>query len=100
MTKVRIDKPAIITGALIVGIYTMIAAHLTARADGEAIWTADHMVVTALSTAAIYGVLFLIGIYLLRTLEIRSRAGFVVLGMLTALPAFVTGVDWSFQCCD
>ncbi|MGE3747896.1 MAG: hypothetical protein AB7G25_19595 [Sphingomonadaceae bacterium] len=96
MIRVRIDKAAIVAGALIVGIYTMIAGHLAARANGEAIWTSDHMIVTALSTAVIYGMTFFVGIYFLRSRGIRSRAGFVVLGVLSALPAFGIGVGSSF----
>ena len=94
--KIRIDVPAVISGALIVGLYTMIAAHLMARSQNGSIWTSDHMLVVTLSAATIYGVLFFFGIHYLRQVGIRSRAGYVTLGMVTATPAFVVGVGWNF----
>lgn len=96
MSSIRNHVGATIACSLAVGMCTMLAAQLDARAGGETPWSLDQVALTVLPVAALYGGLFWLGHRELRKRGHLAATAYAMLGAVSAILPFVLGTGPGF----
>lgn len=89
MVMVRTNRKAVLTGAIIVALFTLevIRTGLVMAAQDRS--SLDAWIVMALATGAIYAILFLLAHDQLRRRGVRSRGAYAGIGAIAAVPPFL-----------
>lgn len=94
MLMVRTDRKAVLTGAIIVTLFTLevIRTGLVMAAQDRS--SLDAWIVMALATGAMYATLFLLAHDQLRRRGVRSRGAYAAIGAIAAVPPFLLAMGW------
>ncbi|RYF24119.1 MAG: hypothetical protein EOO77_00735 [Oxalobacteraceae bacterium] len=89
MLMVRTNPKAVVTGAIIVALFTLEVVRTGLVMTAQDRSSLDAWIVTALATGAIYAILFLLGHDQLRRHDLRSRGAYAGIGAIAAVPPFL-----------